>query len=447
MSFSKLRLPNAWATNAAALLLFAFPLFAISVRHWASSIFYLLALLALYPRRERGPALRPEEKLFIGVIVLYLVSTLISNTLSGWTRPSIRWYEADFRLLLAIPVFMLVRSQPSLSLALLRGVPIAGLFAGAYALHWASQGAGRPEGPYGPIFIGNLAALFAIVSVAALRHPTYSLPARLPLHLLGAAMGLVAALLSGTRSAWLAAVVGVPLACFFILSPDRRRRNQLGIAVLALSGLAAVAGGIAAPVVKDRLQAAIAETANYVKAESASERKVAGTSTAFRLEQWRGALMISADFPFFGLGVGNAGRELNRHVDAGKLDQAVYVQDAYDERGSHSHLHSAYFDALVFKGGVGLVMLLLLLYVPAAIALSRSSRACPAGGLVVVNALAFGIFSLTEDPFIRNNFTSMYALFTLCAVTLLAAERRCAGAFAAEATGATDRSAPRGYAG
>ncbi|MDR2876865.1 MAG: hypothetical protein LBV36_02315, partial [Chromatiales bacterium] len=125
-------------------------------------------------------------------------------------------------------------------------------------------------------------------------------------------------------------------------------------------------------------------------------------------------LRIAADHPLFGIGVANVGPIINEYVDAGMASKAIWADRA--DVGGASHLHSAYFDALVFKGVMGLVALLAVLLYPLWLAL-RYGRGLPARPVMVGLATAFLIFGLTEDPFVRNNFTSIYLLFLLCALT------------------------------
>lgn len=408
----------------------------------------LLALLALLQLRRPQPPLDKDDRTFIGILLLYLISTVISNTLSGWTYASVRWYEADLRLLLGIPIFLLLRSQPNVIMGLLRAVPIAALLAGGYAVYLRTHGAVRVDGPYGPIFLGNIAALLAVVSVATVRYHTYPLVLRIPLHLAGAAAAVVASVLSGTRSAWLAAAVALPVALLFSLMSTRtaRLRRHLSIGTLGFVGAVVALTLIVAPMapkrIEDRALASAHELTRFFSAETNEQREAASRSSAgIRLEQWRTGLLIASEQPLFGVGVGNVSHEINRHVRAGTASPAILVHDADEGRGSH--LHSAYFDALTFKGGLGLATLLLLIGYPLYLGLQRGNRSRKATGLLMANSVAFGIFCLTEDPFIRNNFSSVFMVFTLSALILLSAERAVPRAFRAPAaTGLASPQAP-----
>ncbi len=414
------------AAGIAAALLFAFPLFATSVTHWASGVYYLLALIALASLRRPDPPLAGAERVFLGVIAFYLAATLIANTLSGWTYASVRWYEADFRILLSIPLFLLLRRYPEIATALIRAVPVAAVVIGIYVIHGTLANGGRFYGPYSPILIGNFAALLAVLSLISLRFDYWPQRIRIPLHVAGAALALIAAALSGTRSAWLAAAITLPIAVWLmsgaIVSKSLRRRLALG--VLAVAGVVVTAAIVVEPdLTQKRLGQAVEQATRYITAETAEQRSAAAASpVGIRFEQWRVALLIFTDNPLFGIGVGNVSDEINRLISTGVASPAIEAIEA--DLGKGSHLHSAYFDALVFKGLTGLVALLCLLFCPIYLALRPEHRHSGMRDILIVQSLAFAIFSLTEDPFIRNNFISIFLVFTVSAVSLLFAEAR-----------------------
>lgn len=407
-------------------LLFAFPLFATSLTHWASGIYYLLALLALASLRRPDPPLAGAERVFLGVIAFYLAATVIANTLSGWTYASVRWYEADFRILLSIPVFLLLRRYPEAATGLIRAVPVAAIVIGIYVIHGTIDLGQRFYGPYSPILIGNFAALLAALSLVSLRFDYWPKRIRIPLHVAGTALALIAVALSGTRSAWLAAAITLPIAAWLALGAigSGSLRKWLAPGILAVSGIAVTAAVIVEPdLTQQRLGEAVEQASRYITAETAEQRSAAAHSpVGIRLEQWRIALRIFSDNPLFGIGVGNVSHEINRLISIGVASPAIEAIEA--DLGKGSHLHSAYFDALVFKGLTGLVALLCLLFCPIYLALRPEHRHNGMRGILIVQSLSFAIFSLTEDPFIRNNFTSIFLVFTLCAASLLFAEAR-----------------------
>lgn len=420
------RYRDAWAAGAVGLLLFAFPLFAIPVRHWASVVYVLIGLVALFSLRRPQPPLSHEERVFIGLLILYVTVTVIANSFSGWMRGSVRWFEPDARFLLAVPIYLYLRTHVDIALNLVRGLPVAAVIAGVYVLYETSVAGQRVAGPYGPIFAGNIAALLAILSLSTIGVDSFRARVRIPLHLLGFALGVAAAVLSGTRSAWLAVAVAVPVAIFLMVrdaSAPRRAKTVAWGAVALLGVVIAATAAIEPKLTQKRFVMAIDQAEEFLGAEGRSERaEAAHSSVGLRLEQWRIGLLIFSDNPLFGVGVGNIGMEINRRVDAGLASPAIAVEDA--DEGKGSHLHSAFMDALVFKGAFGLATLLGVLLYPAWLALRPTARGSAARTFVLLCTVVFVVFSLTEDPFIRNNFTSVFLVVTTCGVALLLAGPR-----------------------
>jgi O-antigen ligase len=412
------------AARTAMALLWAFPLFAVSFRHWSSGIAIALFGLALLSTRKRWLPLGREESTFIGIIVAYVATAVISNTLSGWTPGSLRWFEAHGRFLFAIPLLVFLCRHPAAAMGLLRGIPVAGAIVGIHAIHLTFfAGVGRAYGPYGPIMFGDIAALLAALSVATIRFETYRQPLRVPLHITGAVMGLTAVALSGSRNAWLAAAITLPLALLFALrGMDRGHARRIATASAGAGLALVVLAAVAVPELTAQRWEHVRDQASSYSAMllQGGQDSVSSNTVGIRVEQWRAGILMFRERPLFGYGIGNVGPEINRYVESGKVHPAIYVAGAED--GGPSHLHSAYFDALAYKGIIGLITLLSVLFYPAYLALQRQRRAPHAAGLVLVNSLAFAIFSLTEDPFIRNNFTSVYLVFTTAALALLLTE-------------------------
>ncbi|MFO8005998.1 O-antigen ligase family protein [Thioalkalivibrio sp.] len=423
--------PTEFSAKVLGGALFAFPLLMAIASHWASTIFVLVAVIAFFSMRaalsmfaSRAP-LRIEELLYIGIVLAYLGTTVISNTLSGWTEGSISWFEATFRFLLAIPLFLYMRAHPECVMYLLRAVPLAGIIIGSYVLAMLFIENGRIDGPYGPIVVGNMAVLLMVVSLATMQYPTYRLTWKIPIHLVGAMFALVAVVLSGTRSAWLATLIVLPMAIFMALKalPSPRLRTGILIGTMVAFGAVIMVSVLGQPkLTQERLALAVKQTTDYLSAETREQRDQASrTSIGVRLEQWRVGLLVFSDHPFFGVGVGNVGDEINQRISEGRVSPAIEVPSR--RVNSNVHLHSAYIDALAFKGAIGFSALMLLLLYPAVLGLSRQMRGKRAWDLAILVMMVFAVISLTVDPFIRNGYTSIYIMFQMSALALLFSEK------------------------
>ena len=147
------------------------------------------------------------------------------------------------------------------------------------------------------------------------------------------------------------------------------------------------------------------EPAAYFNADRS--QPIPFTSIGFRLEQWRGVLIAVKEKPLFGHGVGNMGRLQNDYVEQGRLNQLVYM-DHTEKTGRPTHVHSAYFEYLGDSGVIGFTLTLMMLFYPMYVALKKRRQSDLAWKFVVMHSAAFAVASLTEVPFIRNNWASVY---------------------------------------
>ena len=200
--------------HLAMLLVFLFPLFTNTVRHWVSSIYVLLALLAVFSIRKYRYDLRKEEKVFLAIIILHVISTAISNTLSGWTYASKTWFfSGDVRFIFAIPVYLYLRTIPGIWRYFVAALPFSAIVIGLtgvidFMLRYARGDVGQilAEGIYGHIFQGNIAALWSVLSYAAIEYFKNNDKMRV-LCIAGALLAAIGALVSITRNAWLSLIL------------------------------------------------------------------------------------------------------------------------------------------------------------------------------------------------------------------------------------------------
>ncbi|UCB53864.1 MAG: O-antigen ligase family protein [Thiotrichales bacterium] len=401
-------------------LVFLFPLFTNTVRHWASSTYVLLVLVSLFSIKHYRLDLKKEEKIFLAIIVLHVLTTVISNVLAGWTRASHSWFfSGDLRLLFAVPVYLYLRGIPGIWKYFLAAVPIGAVIIGVtgivdFMLRYISGDVGMifAEGIYGHIFQGNISVLWSVLSFAAYGYYKDSRKMRM-LCLAGAVFGALGALVSVTRNAWLSLILLYML--IFILQGGAIRTikaigaRRLVFVSIALLPMLYFLSGI--EYVNARFSRVFEEPVEYFNADRS--KPIRFTSIGFRLEQWRGALYAFEEKPVFGHGVGNAGVVHNRYVKEGRLNVMVYQKGA--DLGNPTHTHSVYFSYLGDKGIVGTVLIVLLLFYPFYVAVKSRHRAGQAWKFQVLLSASFILASLTEHPFVRNNWTSV---FIVCSVVI-----------------------------
>jgi O-antigen ligase/polysaccharide polymerase Wzy-like membrane protein len=284
------------------------------------------------------------------------VSLAALGALALWTLLSALWgspsteaaREAERCALYAAALtalLLVVRPWPTTSL-------LAGVLAGvvALALYGLGQRVLDPQPPdpyqgsllYEPVGYANAVGLLMALGVVLALGLLVDEKERAQRALLAAAAGIagVALSLTGSRGAWLAALVGAGV--LVVLRNGWVRRHRLAVASLALVGIAVVA--------------------------FATTKVSLGDRPAY----WRVAVDDAAEHPYFGSGAGS--------FDDYWLDHRpipAYVQDA----------HSLYLETAAELGLVGLVLLLCALGAPLAAATrTRDPR------LVAPAAAAYSVF-------------------------------------------------------
>ena len=403
-------------SHLAILLVFATPLFSNTLRHWASSTYGLLVLLALFSVRKYSYDLKREEKIFLAIIALHVIAVIVSNALSGWTYASHTWFfSGELRILLAIPLYLYLRTIPGIWRYLLAAIPLGAIIIGLtgvidFMLRYASGDVGMifAEGVYGHIFQGNISALWSVFSYAAYEYFRDNKRMK-TLCLAGALLAAMGAFVSITRNAWLSLVLLYALV-FILQGGLGKVVNSLGmkkIIVLVASLAAALYFLAGIEYVGSRFKQVYEEPVAYFKADR--DKPMEFTSIGFRLEQWRGVFYAFAEKPVFGHGIGNNGKVHNRYIREGRLNPVIY-QEPTEKYGSPSHVHNAYLEYLGDTGITGFIMFMLLLFYAPYIAFRSRNNGGLAWKFVILHGAAFAIASLTEVPFIRNNWTSIYCL-------------------------------------
>jgi len=112
-------------------------------------------------------------------------------------------------------------------------------------------------------------------------------------------------------------------------------------------------------------------------------------------------LRISKQNPWLGVGPGNMQKEINKQVGNGEVRVEI----------THGHVHNAYFEVIGTQGAVGLLALLLMLFYPLYVFVHNKQYDRRIAGLGIILMGGFMIFSLTEIPFIHDNFSSIFLTF------------------------------------
>lgn len=384
----------------------ALPAAALWIPSGTSTIYLLLLVLAGWVLATQVAA-RPltfAERIFIYALVAFFAVAVVSWLASEPTYPGLKKISRYTKFILVIPIILLL-SRIKLPLqwvlfGLILGSLVAGVF-GVVELYVRGNGLGsgyRIRGAMHAIHYGNLSLLFAALLIAAASQRKLLSPALRQWLWIAISSGLVAAVLSGTRGAWLV----VPSLCLIFLWQYKARLGWARALSLAVAGMVVVVIILAIPQtgVKHRVESAWQEYQSYQPGMVIQQ----GTSIGLRLAMWRAAWDIFLASPVLGVGVGNYEGIVHRWAKEGKIHpQAIF-----------SNPHNSYLMALASRGVIGLLSLLALLLLPLYFYLratqSKMSIVNCCGWLGVVLIVAYAQFMLTEDMFDRSRVINLYVL-------------------------------------
>ena len=370
----------------------------------------LLASITLLWRR---PVLnvQAEDKWLIAVLAGYSV-LFIAQLL--WEGASSRTFDRPSRFLFAVPVMLWILAYPPRLSWLWSGIASGAIFAGSLAM-WQKWMLGfeRAEGHTNVIQFGNISMVFGLFCIAGLGWAWVQPQARRWLLLLaiGALLGALGSLLSGSRGGW----IGLP---FIFLVLYRAYGNLVSVKfrlviVIGLVSFAALAYYIPLTGVQARLAIALEDVQLYTSGENK------WTSLGARFDMWRGALMLIAEKPLTGWGWDGYAIGMQSLVEQGKVIQ--YAAD--------NHAHNEYLDNFARRGVLGILSLFILYLVPLRLFVRRLKsdnlelRALATAGAIL--PVAFMDFGLSQVFFGHSSGVMIYA-FWLAVLwgTLRAYERK-----------------------
>ncbi len=391
--------------HSVGLLVFLFPVFILSIDHWSSAIQALLALMAISLFfLPRGPELQAVEKRILSVIGLFLAVLLLNFLLvdtGDFNYSRVRRYG---RLLLAIPTFYLIGRLNPRKDWLWYGVCVGAIFTGILGCFQeiefepGERSDGRADGNANPIVYGDISICLAFLAAASLPFFLRYKPRwQLWLPVLGITGGLLGSYFAKTRGAWIALpVVFVVYAWLYRRYFDLKRIALVFVSMLCVGVLVL---SIPEVRVQLRLQDAYNDAAHYISGGNKH------TSVGARFEMWRTATDIFQEHPLLGAGAGEFKRRMIQGVAEGRFPESYEVL--------FSEPHSEYLAALSSRGIIGLVVLLLLLFVPLREFMRafdpRAELSAAAGGASLL--AAYAVFSLTASVLETTRLVTFFSFY------------------------------------
>ena len=303
----------------------------------ATNIFLALALIAFFVRifykRDDCAKVFHEYKNIFTVIFFLLVAVFISALTSDFILQGVKRFLERYILHISIIlplIFVIQDKKKILQLVelLICGAVLSHLTVVIQAVPRLSESEWRFGGVLSPMIQGSLLAMFLPIYILLFLH--FKERRLKNLFLLASAVGTFALLLTGTRGAWIAAVILIPLV---ILIHAEKKLKKLGEILISLS----IVGGIffVTPALSSRVA-----TVTDLHMQSNSER----------LLMWQSAWQMFKDNPVFGIGYGSYKVAY----------QTKYISPLAKDK-TLEHAHNNFFQMLGECGIVGFSAFILML--------------------------------------------------------------------------------------
>lgn len=387
---------------ALTLLVALFPVISLSVPSGCSTLYTLLALIALFRCWPEWRNIGREEKSLLAGLGLFFLVAALSLVQTTDMANGLERLERIFRLTSLGLLFLLFRRfRVDAGAPFMFGLLLATLsLAVQTGYEYFYLGKGLVQGIYYKIAFGDLAMLIAALFLAA----AMTLGKRgvwLGLLLMGSLVAFVASLLSEARGAWLFLPFLLVLLAW-LYRAQISRRLIVGCAVAMLAGVlllvVARPAFLFAPVA-----AAISNIQQFI------DDPQPYSSVGARLNLWYNSLQIWWQHPWFGTGLGDFEHD-NRALVAAGLSMSTAVE-------RYGHAHSIFFDALATMGGVGLLAMVTALFILPFRYLhrqwsrgaGREARFHALAGMFTV--VAFAAFGLSEGWLSRNPLVNPYTVY------------------------------------
>ena len=370
-----------------------------------SAVLFLLSLIGLLVIKNSAGRLEAEEKIIIGLFVLFPVCSLVSWYLSGTDEDGIRHLGRQLRFALVIPIYFWFRRINIDVRWFVLGAAIGSIVAMLVALYEVFYlGVPRARGAHHPIVFADIALIMGFMALAAKSIVAGSRFKYLP-HL-AVVCGIIASILSASRGAWIA-IPALVVILFWL--QWRSIRMSAKAAVIGVMLVLSVSFYLMPQTgVKQRIDVAVSDITLYYSGETIN------TSLGLRFEAWRSAFHIAKDNPVFGVGLGRFDDAAQQLIEQGTVRHGA---------ANFAHTHNDYISQLATNGLVGLILLLAIYMYPAWVFVKkikspdRVVASAAVAGLCLV--VAFMHYSLSETLLVRSTPVSFYSvllMFLLCAV-------------------------------
>ena len=384
-------------------LIFIFPIVIISLQVAGDIVLFILAMMGIYIAisKKLSPFIIKEIQVFSYLTIGYFTAVCLSVLFSGQATELAHYIPRDFYFLFA-PFIALAFYKAEINLNyLLTGIKFALLILGIIIVmendffNWGHFT--RNCGVMNCGVFGNLAVVLFFIVLVFFQHEPSKHKVFTLLSLLS---GLFIIIVSGTRGAWLTALLLLGVNLYFIYRRKIGLRSKIIVTVIIVI-IISLAG--TNQFVKGRGYSAYIGISKWMSEDDAR------TSPGLRLTMYSKAIDSIKDVPFFGHGYRTSNVVLFQN-DSSRTSKEIV---------NFNHLHNAYLTNYYNGGVVLLGALLLLLFVPLKIFIransqNRENPVFTSGVFLTLGYVSFGMVNiLLGDTYMNGFYVFFLAIFLL----------------------------------
>ncbi|MFK2892796.1 O-antigen ligase family protein [Dyella flagellata] len=370
-----------------------------------------LVLLAIRPELRRIYRGAGAIMLVCVLNIFYTAINILSHR-SGWAAFDLQGQELLFLGIAAVFALPLRWSVVWIGFSLAACV-LGGTSVMQHYLTGIERPYGLNNGEWGAIEFAMFLLVLALLAIIQLMRKQTSWPEKI-VHAAGAGLAVYGALLSQSRGPLLAFLAVFVLLMLIHGKRVGQWRRTVSVIALLLAGVTLVATFVQ-PQILERFVQGHTEVTSYDHAH-----ETVG-SVGERLELWRTAKQAFVEHPLAGVGAGRFGQYVREQVALHRSD-AVIVQ--------YEHAHNEYLEAAAAGGLPGLIIILLVLYVPLVFFLAQVMT--PDEGVAAAAMCGFAasgmyvLCALTDNVFYRAMPHSLYFLLITGLAVLVVRQRNAA---------------------
>lgn len=319
----------------------------------------------------------------MSLFVIYFTIGAVSYFVFPPAKYSLSNIGTTLHFVLFAPIIMvMLKHPPKLTwvwLSIIGGACLNGL----HTIYYGSRGT------VNPILFGDISVFLAFASLMSWSHFKHKNIMRL-LPIAGFILGLLASFNSLARGSWLAIPSLTLLVMYYIyIHLDNKKRLVIPLVALgiALAGTSIAGWGKIEP----RVNLAVKEVQEYFAGEGYK------TSVGYRLETYKGALLVLKENPIYGVGMGHRVEAFESLEERGLLRDLSVIKNA----------HNQFLEDGINKGLLGIASYLAII-ISLLVHFYRRLHIEPAAIVGFMLIVGFAVFGLTNNTFTHGDFNTFF---------------------------------------